>query len=153
MNDVLNWLEATAIGNWVGTSAWGYPFVLTSHAIGMGLLAGMVMMLNLRVLGVGAQAPTPDFRRLLDLVLLGLIINVLSGIALFLGGASKIFWVWAFWAKLGCIALGMATFVMAYRPLLVPGRAITSREKTLAAVSIALWVVAIVTGRLIAYLD
>jgi hypothetical protein len=150
---MLKWLEETSLGLWVGQSDWGYPLVLATHAVGMAILAGVIIMINLRVLGVAPGAPVARFKRMLDLIYFGLVINVASGIALFFGGATRIGVSWAFWAKLACIAVGLWAFFRVFNSFTPdagePGRS----QKNLAILSIILWVLAIVFGRLIAYLD
>ena len=47
----LIWLEEGALGIFIRESLWGYPIVLSSHAVGMAIVMGVVVALNLRVLG------------------------------------------------------------------------------------------------------
>jgi hypothetical protein len=150
---MLNWLEQSSLGLFVGQSDWGYAFVLSAHAVGMATLAGMIIMTNLRVVGFAPFVPIDKLGRMLDLIYIGLMINVLSGIALFCGGANRIAVVWAFWAKLLFIGLGLWTFFRAYRAAANPAASAAVNHRQMAAISIALWILAIISGRLIAYLD
>lgn len=150
---MLEWMEQSALGLWVGESEWGYPFVLSAHAVGMAILAGMIIMINLRIIGIAASAPVARFKRMLDFIYIGFAVNLGSGIALFFGGATRIAPVWAFWAKLLFIALGLWTFFKAYNDSAKEPDAPTTDQRRLAIASIIMWVLAIVCGRLIAYLD
>jgi hypothetical protein len=150
---MLEWLEQSALGLWVGQSEWGYPFVLSAHAVGMAILAGMIIMINLRIAGIVEGAPVARFKRMLDFIYIGLVINVASGIALFCGGATRIAPVWPFWAKLFFIALGLWAFFKAYKDAAKEPGAPTTEQRPLAIASIILWILAIICGRLIAYLD
>lgn len=150
---MLEWMEQSALGLWVGESEWGYPFVLSAHAIGMAILAGMIIMINLRLAGFAASAPVERFTRMLDLIYIGLVINVASGIALFCGGASRVAPVWAFWAKLLFIAVGLWAFFKAYNGAAKESGPPTRDQRYMAIASIFFWVLAIICGRLIAYLD
>lgn len=150
---MLNWLEETSLGTWVGQSDWGYPLVLSAHAVGMAILAGLIIMINLRVAGFFNNIPVANFKRFIDLIYFGILINLLSGIALFAGGATRIGVVWAFWAKLGCIAVGLWFFFSVFKSFSTDSENVSQSQKTMATISIVLWVLAIVFGRLIAYLD
>jgi len=150
---MLEWLEQSALGLWVGQSEWGYPLVLSAHAVGMAILAGMIIMINLRIAGIVVSAPISRFKRMLDFIYIGLVINVASGIVLFYGGATRIAPVWAFWAKLLFIALGLWTFFRAFQAAAKESDASTTQQRYLAIASIVFWILAIVCGRLIAYLD
>jgi hypothetical protein len=150
---MLDWLEQSVLGLWVGESEWGYPFVLSAHAIGMAILAGMIIMINLRIAGFAASAPIGRFKRMLDLIYIGTFINVASGIALFCGGATRIAPVWAFWAKLLFIALGLWALFKAYNGASKEPGSSTSDQRYMAIASIFFWILALICGRLFAYLD
>ena len=47
----LLWLEEGPLGIFIRESLWGYPIVLSSHAVGMATVMGVVVALNFRVLG------------------------------------------------------------------------------------------------------
>ena len=60
------WLEYTRLAVWVGESLWGYPIMISLHAIGLGTVVGILVMLDLRILGsfdgmpYGSTTPTAD---------------------------------------------------------------------------------------------
>ena len=94
----LYWLEDSFIGVWVAQS-WGYPLVLSAHAVGMSIVVGTVLMINLRLLGFSATLPFTIFRDLNRVAWLGVSLNVLSGLALFSGSPVKFFFHPVFWKK------------------------------------------------------
>jgi len=47
----LVWLEESSLGIFIRESLWGYPIVLSSHAVGMATVMGVVVALNFRALG------------------------------------------------------------------------------------------------------
>jgi hypothetical protein len=52
--------------------AWAYPALEVVHILGIGLLLGNLMLLELRVFGKGAALPIKDLARLgLSIVLVG----------------------------------------------------------------------------------
>ena len=74
----LYWLEESMLGVWVGQS-WGYPLVLSCHAVGMAVVVGTVIMINLRLLGFARAMPVSFFLELSRVTLLGVILNIASG--------------------------------------------------------------------------
>ena len=52
--EFLVWLENTAIANAIRTIPWLYPAFETGHYIGLSLLVGGIMLIDLRVLGLRA---------------------------------------------------------------------------------------------------
>ncbi|MCH8866039.1 MAG: hypothetical protein IID58_04220 [Proteobacteria bacterium] len=50
--DGLRWLEQTAFSDWVLTSLIGFPLMLSLHAVGMAVSMGLILVLNLRLLGL-----------------------------------------------------------------------------------------------------
>lgn len=55
--ETLFWLEDSFIGKMVSGTLWGYPIVLSLHAIGMTTMVGGAMMLTVCVLGFGPKIP------------------------------------------------------------------------------------------------
>jgi len=49
---VFEWLESSALAIWVGESLWGYPIMLGMHAIGLAIVVGIFVMLDLRMLRI-----------------------------------------------------------------------------------------------------
>lgn len=148
----MNFLESiseTALIRWTAESDWGYPIVLTSHAIGMALVVGILLMFDLRALGVGAGIPFAVFRSYFRIAWLGLAINLCSGTLLFLINYTAFLHNAAFITKISlllCAALG--TWLLARDVSRAEG---TRRIRVLAYLCIALWVGAIVAGRIIGY--
>ena len=57
MEDFLFSLEDSALGMYVSSSIWGYPIVLSLHALGMAALVGVSLMLAFRALGFAKVIP------------------------------------------------------------------------------------------------
>jgi hypothetical protein len=156
---VLNWLESTPVAEWVAASAWGYPITLASHGVGMAIVVGVIVMISLRVLGLFPGVPLESTRRLLPYMWAGFILNLISGLGLFVADAERFFWGLTFQLKILFIVVGLAIVVVldqaAVKPAVRGGgdAALPAFAKPLAVVSILLWWLAVVlSGRLIAYL-
>ncbi len=152
---MLSSLEQSAFAVWVAESIWAYPLVLTAHTVGLALLVGGSVVFDLRTLGVGADVPVPPLRRLVPIMWTGLLVNAATGLTLFIAAAQERGTQPVFYVKLACIAAALVVDVRVRARLpddLSADVAAAAGLKTLAAVSLALWMAAIVAGRLIAYL-
>ena len=157
--DFLIWLQDSAIGTWVAQSIWGYPIVLSSHAVGMALVVGTVLMIGLRILGFARNVPIRLFSRLSVFVWVGLALNLLSGLALFSGDPTRFFYHPVFWIKISLITSGALSVWWVLRAMQgatqeatgVSG--VSTNVKAIAALSMLFWLCAIIAGRLIAYVE
>ena len=154
MTAFLNWIENSAIGIWMAESIWGYPLVLSSHAVGMAIVVGTVLMIDLRVLGYASVLPIKSFERLFTIAWFGVVLNVLSGLTLFCADPNHFFFHPVFWIKLGLILLGAISVWLLLGATRGDEQAATSyRAKIVASLSLVFWLGAIVAGRLIAYVE
>jgi hypothetical protein len=154
---VLTWIHDTAIGEWVRASEWGYPIVLTAHAIGMAAVVGPVLAFDLRVLGFARRMPLAWFDAIYPIAWLGFGVNALSGAALFTGDPAKFVASRPFQVKIALILAGMVAIFLLGRSLETQTAAAdarpSGRARLIAALSIIFWLGAITAGRLIAYID
>ena len=157
--DFLIWLENTALGLWVAQSIWGYPIVLSSHAVGMAIVVGTVVMISLRLLGFARDMPITSFNNLSVVAGAGVLLNVLSGLALFSGDPTKFFYHPVFWIKILLIILGVLSVWWALRIARLTRDVSTGKlevpvdAKVFAFLSLVFWPGAIIAGRLIAYME
>ena len=153
----LLWLQETLLAAWVRESDWGYPIVLTCHAVGMAMVVGPVFAFDLRVLGYAKKIPLDWFGTLFTIAWSGFAINFVSGILLFATNATVFIGKWAFQLKiLLIIAAGIATWLLAGRIAAEARRNASvegspQRHSMTALLSIVFWSGAIVAGRIIAY--
>ncbi len=145
----LTWIEDSGVGVYVRESLWGYPIILSLHAIGMAAVVGVVFMLCLRVLGFAKGTSLSAYESLFTLAWIGFIVNLLSGIMLFASSATIYFFQWIFQVKILAIILGGVAV-----KLLIDNIKKNSDEtklKIIASVTVVLWFCAILAGRLMAY--
>lgn len=156
-NPFCAWLESTTFSIWVreSTSIFAFPIILAVHTIGLGLLAGINVAIDLRMLGFAGRVPLVEFKRLWPLLWLGLWMNVLSGLALLAAYPTKALTNPIFYIKLGLIAVALALLRSIRRFRLADGPAHTLPRrrsiKALAVASILCWAGAITAGRFLAY--
>ena len=148
---LLRSLQDSAFTDWFlgSDSIWTYPTVLTLHGMGMAMLVGASVVVHLRVLGVATGFPLDRLRPLYRIIWLGFAINLASGLVLFVTQAADRATDVTFYIKLGSIGLALWLGVLVKRRLI---RAPFQPSRWLAMGSLGLWTVAIVSGRLMAYL-
>jgi hypothetical protein len=154
---ILVWLESNPLSVWVheSPSVWAQPTVLTLHTMGMAVLVGACWVLDLRVLGISQGIPLSNFRWVFPAVRVGLIVNVVTGVLLFMQRATT----WAtsipFLIKM-CLVVASAATLLPLRSLVFEGEAgqseVSGRVRVVAIASILAWSGAITAGRLLAYL-
>ena len=157
--EYLTWLQDSALGTWVAESIWGYPIVLACHAVGMAVAAGTVTMICLRILGFARNVSLTMFARLSAVAWAGLVLNVMTGLALFSGDPVKFFYHPVFWIKISLISLGAVSLWMLVRALRETasapgdGNGMPAGAKLVAGCSLVFWAGVIIAGRLIAYVE
>jgi hypothetical protein len=150
-------LQETRLALWVSGSAslLGYPAILTLHTIGLALLVGGAVAVDLRLLGVARAAPLDALPPLFRIMWAGLALNTVTGVLLFIADAVRKASQPVFAIKLLCIAAAVGVLVRIRAMVLHPRAAVTgvpARARALAVASLVLWAGAIGAGRLMAYL-
>lgn len=155
--EILEWLQTNGFSEWVLTTSWVYPWVIAFHSIGMGFLVGVISMVALRTLGFGSY-PIAPLERYLIVVHVALLINVASGITLFVIQATEFFYSPTFRVKILLIVAGIISGALLNERLFgaratASGGAEPERStKAIAGITLFCWGGAIVAGRLTAYL-
>lgn len=128
----------------------GYPLLEVLHISGIALLVGSLVLVELRLWGLGRELPLPALARLgLPVSLAGFGLVAASGLLMFATQPQELLANRAFVAKLGCVAaagLNAALFHARGGLQRADGWA---RAQTV--LSLGLWFAAILCGRWIAY--
>jgi hypothetical protein len=151
-------LQESAFSQWVAgsPSLLAYPTILTLHTVGMAIVVGTCVVMDLRLLGIGGDVPLSALRGAPRLVWTGFVINAATGVALFTTDAEHKAMQTVFFVKLSLIFLALVVYarlrtLVFRRP--ARGPVVMSGEvKALAVLSLMLWAGATVAGRLMAYL-
>jgi len=154
--DLLMTLESSGFSTWLreSNSIWGYPMILTLHTVGLALLVGANIVLDLRLLGFAQRLPLEELTRAFRIMWIGFWINAVTGAALFAADATTRGTSRLFISKLFLVAFGVLVIVAIRRQVFgaTPDQPrIGVSAKVLAATSLAVWVAAITAGRLMAY--
>jgi hypothetical protein len=112
------WCYQTPVGEGIRESIWLFPVIEACHLLGLGLTAGAVLLVDLRLLGVGlSKQPVAQISAGAQPWLLGgVTLMFASGIPLFLSEAVKCFYSFPFWVKMTSLFLALVfTFTVRRR--------------------------------------
>ena len=154
---MLAWLESTAVALWLAESpsVWAMPTVLTLHTTGMAVLVGASWVLDLRLLGINRNVPLSAYRWVFRAVAVGLIVNLITGVLLFMKNATGWGTALPFFMKMLFVVASAATILPIRKYVLNSGagnQEVASNVRLLAIASIVAWSAAVTAGRLLAYL-
>jgi hypothetical protein len=157
---MLSWLESTAYSEWIVAGLVGWPLMLSMHAVGLAIVVGILFALNMRMLGYFKPIPYVALSELMTYSWIGIALNVFSGFSLFMAQATFYVTNIPFLAKITFIVLGIANVHYTQRVLkreaagwdAADTDTVPQMSLLLAGSSLAFWILAVVGGRLIAYL-
>lgn len=131
-------------------SVWLYPLVNAVHIVGIALLFGAIVPLDLRLAGLWARLPMAPLQTILTPVAAGgLVLAVGAGALLFIAKAQAYASSGLFQVKMGLVLLAILNAVGLRAGM---RRGLSRHWQRLAALaSIALWLAAILAGRLLGY--
>jgi hypothetical protein len=152
--DAPGWLVAvqqSGLAQTLRSSLWLYPAVETLHIMGLALLVGAIAAFDARVVRAGPGFDLGSWSRsVLPVAQAGFTLAVAMGLLLFTVEATAYAANPAFRAKLVLIALALANVGLFHLLARRAGRP-TPPVRAAAATSLALWLLVLACGRLIAY--
>jgi hypothetical protein len=151
-------IEMSALGQAMRQWLWLYPAVEIVHLVGIALLVGSIIVLDLRLLGLSRTLPV---RKLASHVLpwsaAGLALILPSGLAMFVAHATDLMGNPVFVLKI-CLIMAAGINAAAFHAGVFRGAAAWDVDATppltaraAAALSLLLWISVIACGRLLAY--
>jgi hypothetical protein len=138
-------------------SRWMWPAAEAVHFLGLSLSFGVLLAVNLRILGVGKRFPFADVHRLLPWGMLGFGVNLITGMFFFVGQpgqyieSTPFFWKIAFLVIAGANFLYLTVFGKAWRG--GDERFVANvGDKAMALLSLTAWVGVMYAGRMLPFL-
>lgn len=146
-------LEQVAAVTALRNSTYVYPLVNALHVVGVALLFGAIVPLDLRLAGWRRRAGQVDdlAKLLVPVAIAGLALAAATGLLLFAADARTYAASPLFQAKLALIALALLNALVLRRIDWRSERAPNRQVAFAGAISLLLWLGAIVLGRLIGY--
>jgi hypothetical protein len=143
------------MGTWpisqaIGASIWIYPLIQAIHLVFLALLAGSMLIVDLRLLGLG-MTTSPVSQVAKDArpwMILGLIGMVCTGIPQLMQNSSREYFSEFFWYKMYLIAFGLILIVTVRRKATQATES-SAFGKVVGLISIATWTGVTINARLI----
>lgn len=154
---MLEWIEAWPGAVFIRDSGTAYLFVNAAHILGIALLLGAILPLDVRLAGgmrdVSLVAVGPFLQRV---AVTGLVLAMFTGFWLFSVKPKEYVDNQAFLIKLGLLGLAVLNIAMqhwgAALGQALRGDAVALRVRVLACLSLALWLSVLVAGRWIGFI-
>ena len=153
-------IENLEFSAWMRESAslFGFPGFLWAHTLAMAIVSGCATIINFALLGMWPKAASiKPLERFYPVIWFGVGLSVITGIGMFMKDASTYGRNWDFYVKLAFVFVGIWLLVLVRKrvfqnPAVDNGR-LPGAARAMAWASILCWFVAIIAGRLIAYLQ
>ena len=159
MNEILAWMETSMLGNFLRDFAWGFPTLETLHFMGLCVLFGTLMVIDLRLLGVARFIPMGPAMSFIPITIGAFSVNLLTGIGFLCADPFRYYPNNAFRLKMLLIliaGLNALWFQFVETPklkTLKEGMPTELSTKFVAALSLVLWIGVIVCGRMMPYFE
>jgi uncharacterized membrane protein len=150
------WISAAYVQSLVTDHTWLWPSLEALHFVGLWLLFGVVLLVNLRMLGMMNAVPFSALHRLLPWAVLGLGINIVSGMMWVIATPEQymsnvsFFWKIGFLLLAGLNLLYLTTFDQPWK--VEAGDEPSVANKAIAFSAIASWVFVMYFGRMLPFL-
>ena len=152
-------LEATELAVTLRGSVWAYPLINAGHLIGVALLVGPIVPLDLRLLGLWQSVPlAPLWRVLTRTAGFGLGLSIACGMLLFITRATEYADSSFFISKIAIVVVATVNALVLH--MIMPDACLLARwvafrlpvrVRSAACISLAAWLSALMLGRLVGY--
>ncbi len=149
-----DWCGRTWLGTTVRDTIWAFPLIETIHLLALAILLGSVLIVNLRVFGLGHRyysSAAQLARQLEPWMLASIGVLIATGIPMFLSEPMKCYESYSFPIKMILVVLGIASQFTIQRRWVIAETASGGRAKIAACVSILLWTGVGLAGKGIPY--
>ena len=149
---VFQWVQNTELTTALRASKWFFPVIACVHLMGLALIGGSVLVVDLRLLGVGLRRqPVADVAREAQRWLrASLLVMLPTGLLLFSSKAEQCYTLPAFWIKMTSLSLALVfTFAVRRRVALAGDETRIGPvwSKLVAVISLSLWSSVAIAGK------
>ncbi len=158
MENFVQAIEGTAINQWVMGSAWAWPIMEILHFMGLSLLLGSLLVIDLRMAGFLRKIDVRATHKMLPWVFIGFGINLVTGFLFVMGDPARYTANIGFRLKMLLLviaALNALWFWWKINPVMKtwePHADTPTLAKVIAWVSLGSWFGVLLLGRLIPYI-
>ena len=158
---ICDWIQNTTLMTHVRETPWVYPIIMATHLICIAVFGGMILMTDLRLLGIALRDLTISevvgglrpFKRI------GFIVMVTCGLLMSGSEAPKYYPNPYFWTKMTLLLL-VGVHALVFKPtvydhpeVLDQSPVLPTRAKAAAVLSLVLWLSIPIFGRMIGYYE
>lgn len=147
--------EQSWLGDAIRSSKWLFPVIESFHLLALAVIGGAVLLVNLRLCGLGIRSQTPAqlWRDTRPWLIGSLTVLLVSGLMLYTSEAIKLYYNNAFWVKMGSLLAAMLfTFTVVQRVARADESSVNPLwSKTVAVLSLVFWSGVGVGGRWIGF--
>ncbi len=154
-----NWIETTPLNSFMLNTPWAFPAAETLHFMGLTLLLGSLLVVDMRGMGMLRIIPFKQAHKLIPLAIVGFGLNLFTGLLFLFADPRSYFSNLGFWYKMAFIAAaGINALVfelLVYRK--VRNGDVAAEDgltaKVTSALSLVFWFNVLILGRFLPYTD
>jgi hypothetical protein len=159
-SEFMGWLEESLLGHLMrDTGLWTYAVVNLTHILGVSVLFGSILILDLRLLGAWRRIPLASLSGpVVPMAASGFAVAAVTGAGLLATKATEYVGNPFLYIKFPAIALGLLNILIIHRSTAWKAhgtRELSEQERstlaTMGGTSLLCWLTAITAGRMIAY--
>ncbi len=157
--ETLSWIESTVLGEMGRSSIWLFPALETLHFLGLCILFGSMLVVDLRMLGYMRGVAVAATFPFIHTAIFGFSINLITGIWFFCIDPFRYYVNISFRIKMVLILLAginaLLFWLLEKKKLeaLPAGSSTDVMTKSIALASLIFWVLIIICGRMMPYVE
>ena len=146
-------LEQMAVGDAIRNSLWLFPVIEAVHLVGLAILGGTVLVVDLRLLQVTLRRQSEAYvlRQARPYFIFALLLLIATGVPLALSEMIKLYYNYSFWVKMIALACALVFTFLIRNPIAVQPRMPRPVLMVLGLVSFGLWLTVAAAGRWIGF--
>jgi hypothetical protein len=149
------WCENSWLGEGVRDSSWLFPVIESLHLLGLAVIGGSVVVVNLSLLGLamGPRSAAQLWHDTRPWFVGSLAVMLGSGFLLFTSEAVKLYYHEAFWVKMSALLCSLVFTATVQRRTALgnPDRVSALRSRAVGLASLLMWLLVGVGGRWIGF--
>jgi hypothetical protein len=153
------WLESGTVHTWMVEKFWLFPLMETFHFVGLSFMFGALVLIDCRVLGVAKFINMKEAMKFIPVAMVAFAVNLISGYTFLTSDPNAYLFNIGFqWKMIMILVAGVNALWFwfgEHKELLqlADGQDAPFRAKLIALISLVVWVIVIILGRMIPYTD
>lgn len=153
----IEWVASTSLNAWVLQWNWTWPILEIAHFMGLCMLLGSLLVIDLRLVGFFKSIPLMATHKILPWTFVGFGINLVTGVLFFFGDPGRYTINIGFQIKMLLVFLAGLNALWFYLKIDKPMRTwdpygdTPALAKVIGSLSLVIWFTVLACGRLIPY--